>query len=99
MTYEEFIAAGAQADVLRILRICMDWNIRDAAASLGISVSYISEIENGKKRPSDKILYTYSRHLGLPKGFIETWIATQQKHRYTYQKLLLEVLSSLRKLQ
>lgn len=55
-------------------------------------------IENGKKRPSDKILYTYSRHLGLPKGFIETWIATQQKHGYTYQKLLLEVLSSLRKL-
>lgn len=99
MTYEEFIAAGAQADVLRILRICMDWSIRDAAATLGISASYISEVENGKKRPSDKILDIYSRHLGLPKGFIETWIATQQKHEYTYQNLLLEILSSLQKLQ
>lgn len=99
MTQEEFITAGAQADVLRILRICMDWSIRDAAASLGISASYISEVENGRKHPSGKILNTYSRHLGLPKGFIETWIATQQKHGYTYQKLLLEVLSSLRKLR
>ena len=40
MTYEEFIAAGAQADVLRILRICMDWNGQDTAAKLGISVSF-----------------------------------------------------------
>ena len=46
MTYKDFIAAGAQADVLRILRICMDWNIRDAAAALGISVSYISEMNS-----------------------------------------------------
>ena len=99
MTHEEFITAGAQADVLRILRICMDWSIRDAAAALGISASYISEVENGKKRPSDKILDIYSRHLGLPKGFIETWIAAQQKHGYTYQKLLLEILSSLQKMQ
>lgn len=99
MTHEEFITAGAQADVLRILRICMDWSIRDAAATLGISASYISEVENGKKRPSDKILDAYSRHLGLPEGFVKAWIATQQKHGYTYQKLLLEILSGLQKLQ
>lgn len=99
MTYEEFISAGAQADVLRILRICMDWSIRDAAANLGISVSYISVVENGKKRPSDKILDTYSKRLELPKGFIETWITAQQRHKYTYQKLLLKILSSLPKSQ
>ena len=98
MTYEEFISVGAQADILRILRICMDWSIRDTAANLGISVSYISEVENGKKRPSDKILDTYSEHLDLPKGFIETWITAQQKYQYTYQKLLLKILVSLKEL-
>ena len=98
MTYEEFIAVGAQADVLRILRICMDWNKQDTAAKLGISVSYISEVENGNKHPSEKILDTYSEHLGLPKGFIESWIATQQKYQYAYQQLLLKILVSLQKL-
>lgn len=99
MTYEQFIAVGPQADVLRILRICMDWSILDTASTLGISASYISEVENGKKRPSDKILDTYSKHLDLPKGFIETWIMAQQRHKYTYQKLLLKILSSLPKSQ
>ncbi|MFK2891690.1 helix-turn-helix domain-containing protein [Dyella flagellata] len=38
----------------------------DLAARLDISASYLSEIENGKKRPSLDILDGYARIFGVP---------------------------------
>lgn len=99
MTYEQFIAVGPQADVLRILRICMDWSILDTASKLGISASYISEVERGKKHPSDKILWIYTKCLELPEEFIEKWIDIQKRKKYTYQKLLLKILLAMDKMQ
>ena len=49
MEYEEFIAVGPYANILRLLRVSMNWSIRDAAKELGISASYISEVEKERK--------------------------------------------------
>lgn len=96
MTYEEFIAAGSHANVLRILRISVDWTIKEAAKELGISASYISEVEKGKKIPSKKILDVYAEKIGLPEDWIDLLIIKQRKQQYTYQKLLLTILNQLK---
>ena len=57
-------------DRIRDFRENINYTRESFAEKAGISPQFLAEIENGKKRPSDKILYTYSRHLGLPKGFI-----------------------------
>lgn len=74
MGYEEFVAVGPYANVLRLLRVSMDWSIRDTAKELCISASYISEVEKGKKIPSKKILDIYAEKLGLPEDWIDLLI-------------------------
>jgi transcriptional regulator with XRE-family HTH domain len=42
------------------------WTLQQLAERAGLSVSYLSEIEQGKKRPSLKVARRLSRTLGLP---------------------------------
>jgi transcriptional regulator with XRE-family HTH domain len=47
-------------DALRLLRVFHDYKSKDLAEKLGISQSYLSEIENGKKAPTLEIINKYS---------------------------------------
>lgn len=47
-------------EVLRLLRIFHGYKSIELAKKIGISQSYLSEIENGKKDPSLEILKKYS---------------------------------------
>lgn len=47
-------------DALRILRVFNDIKAKDLAKQLGISPSYLSEIETGKKEPSLSIIKRYA---------------------------------------
>ncbi|WP_459989796.1 helix-turn-helix domain-containing protein [Methylosoma difficile] len=46
---------------LRLLRVYHDLKLGELAKMLDISISYLSEIENGKKRPSLDIIEKYAQ--------------------------------------
>ncbi|MCP3680392.1 MAG: helix-turn-helix transcriptional regulator [Gammaproteobacteria bacterium] len=47
-------------ELLRIMRVCEDWTLKEMSNKIDLSVSYLSEIENGKKEPTLQILEDYS---------------------------------------
>ncbi|WP_411888310.1 helix-turn-helix transcriptional regulator [Hydrocarboniphaga effusa] len=54
------------SDALRLLRSYHDESQIQLASHLGISRSYLSEIESGRKQPSLDLLKSYSERFGLP---------------------------------
>lgn len=52
-------------DTLRRLRGIYGYSAREMSALLGISNSYLSEIEHGKKQPSIEMLAKYSDVFGI----------------------------------
>lgn len=53
-------------EALRLVRSFHDVNQAELADALGISRSYLSEIESNKKTPSLDLLQKYSTHFGIP---------------------------------
>ena len=53
-------------EALRLIRTFHDVSQSDLASDLGISRSYLSEIESGKKNPSLDLLQKYSTHFNMP---------------------------------
>ncbi|MCC6075377.1 helix-turn-helix domain-containing protein [Pseudomonas sp. GCM10022188] len=51
---------------LRLIRTFYDVSQSELSASLGISNSYLSEIESGKKQPTIEILKKYSEQFEIP---------------------------------
>lgn len=47
-------------ETLRLLRIFNDYTMNEMAQKIGLSQSYISELENGKKQPSLDIIQKYA---------------------------------------
>lgn len=47
-------------EALRLIRVFHDKKSRDLATELGISPSYLSEIENDRKRPSLDLIEAYA---------------------------------------
>lgn len=54
------------SEALRLIRVFNDMKQNKLADVLGISVSYLSEIERGKKMPSIELIGRYSDHFGIP---------------------------------
>lgn len=53
-------------EALRLIRVYHDMKQKDAADVLGLSTSYLSEIEKGHKVPTLDVLHRYSDQFGLP---------------------------------
>lgn len=53
-------------EALRLVRTFHDVNQAELAEALGISRSYLSEIESGKKVPSLDLLQRYASHFDMP---------------------------------
>lgn len=53
-------------EALRLIRVFHDQSQTELAARLGISKSYLSEIESGKKQPKIELVERYSSEFGLP---------------------------------
>lgn len=53
-------------EALRLVRSYHDINQSDLASVLGISRSYLSEVESGKKVPSLDLLQRYASHFEIP---------------------------------
>lgn len=52
-------------EALRLLRVYHDLKAVKLAEKLGISPSYLSEIETGKKEPSLELIRTYAKVFGV----------------------------------
>jgi transcriptional regulator with XRE-family HTH domain len=53
-------------EALRLIRAYHDLSQSELCAQLGISNSYLSEIESGKKQPTLDLLNRYSEQFGIP---------------------------------
>lgn len=53
-------------EALRLVRAYHDLSQSELCIQLGVSNSYLSEIESGKKQPTLEMLNRYSEHFGLP---------------------------------
>ena len=51
---------------LRLIRVYHDLNLSDAAQRVGLSKSYISEMERGRKKVSLDVLEKYSTAFDIP---------------------------------
>lgn len=51
---------------LRLVRVYHDLNQGDAAERVGLSKSYISELENGRKKVTLEVLEKYSKAFDIP---------------------------------
>jgi transcriptional regulator with XRE-family HTH domain len=57
-------------DALRLIRVFHDLKQFELANRLGVSRSYISEIEKGTKSPSLELLDKYAVEFGIPRSSI-----------------------------
>jgi len=55
-----------QDEALRLVRVFHDMNQTKLADRLGISRSYLSEIESGKKSPTLELLQKYAETFNMP---------------------------------
>jgi transcriptional regulator with XRE-family HTH domain len=53
-------------EALRLIRVYHDMSQTALSRELGVSNSYLSEIESGKKQPTLDILNKYSERFGIP---------------------------------
>ncbi|MEQ8970926.1 MAG: helix-turn-helix transcriptional regulator [Coleofasciculus sp. C1-SOL-03] len=53
-------------EALRLMRVFHDLSQKELAEKLGISKSYLSEIESGKKTPTLDLLNRYSQSFDIP---------------------------------
>lgn len=51
-------------DTLNSIRLCDEMTLREFAEILGVSVSYLSDVEHGRKLVSPKKAYEYAEKLG-----------------------------------
>lgn len=55
-----------QQEALRLVRVFHDMSQTALADRLGISKSYLSEIESGKKSPTLELIQKYAETFGMP---------------------------------
>lgn len=62
MSNEEMSALGRH---MRRARVKYKSTLRSLAADLGVDVSYLSRIENGREKPSQKVIDAYIDHFRM----------------------------------
>ncbi|MEQ9891116.1 helix-turn-helix domain-containing protein [Pectobacterium aroidearum] len=53
---------------IKALRLKENKNLQEVSEGLGITKTYLSLIENGKKKPSKKILYKAAHYFSVPEN-------------------------------
>ncbi|MBQ5674065.1 MAG: helix-turn-helix transcriptional regulator [Lachnospiraceae bacterium] len=95
-------------ETLRLLRVFNDYTMTEMSKKVGLSQSYISELENGKKQPSLEIIEKYATVFDMKPStvllFSETLEIDQVDNQDKKQRVaragmrLLKILDKLGKL-
>lgn len=56
---------------LRIMRTRDGHNLTSLAQAAGISLGYLSDLENGKREPNPRVIHKLSRTLNVPISMLE----------------------------
>lgn len=83
--------------VLKLLRIAREMTSRELSKEMGVSQSYISEIESNKKKPSMEMLSKYSDALDVKMSTILYFKEMGEESGYKYKELLLRILEKMLK--
>ncbi len=90
-------------DVLKRTRAIYGYKASDLSTKLGISASYLSEIENNKKKPSYELLQKYSDIYGIKLSTLillaedyEEAVKTNKTENFV-KSLMLRLMNSLSK--
>ena len=86
-------------NVLKSLRLIRDFTIKDLAERMGVSAGYISEVETNKKKPSLDMISKYGEALGVQPQTIVFFNEEGKKSNYNTQKLLLNILQEIAKVE
>ncbi|KAB2907042.1 MAG: helix-turn-helix transcriptional regulator [Ignavibacteriaceae bacterium] len=71
------------ANALRLIRVFHDLKQIELADKMGVSKSYISEIEAGKKSPSIQLIEKYSEEFKIPVSSILFFAERLEDQSYT----------------
>jgi len=82
-------------NVLKALRIANGYKIKELSDYLGISRSYISEIETNCKKPSLEIIEKYSKIFKINQSAILMFLENSTSRKYNFQLLLYNVLKKI----
>lgn len=95
-------------ETLRLLRVFNDYTMTEMSQKVGLSQSYISELENGKKQPSLEVIEKYATVFDMKPStvllFSETLEIDQVDNQDKKQRVaragmrLLKILEKLGKL-
>ncbi len=95
-------------EALKYLRLFNGYKSAQLAEELGLSQSYISELENGKKQPSIEVLDRYAKLFNMKKSTLmlfaeslEAGVASmKQKQRVAYIGMkLLQIMEKVGELE
>lgn len=78
--------------VLKLLRIAREMSAKELANKMGVSASYITEIETNNKKPSLDMINKYSEALEVKKNTIFYFDDQGSENGYNYKHLLVEML-------
>jgi transcriptional regulator with XRE-family HTH domain len=88
-------------EALRLIRVYHDLRQSEAAEKLGVSNSYLSEIESGKKKPSLDLVEKYAEAFQIPVSSILFFsenmnkAGTFEKARGTIAKKIINLMQYL----
>lgn len=78
--------------ILKLFRIANNLVVKDLAEMMGVSSTYITEIEAGNKNPSLSTLDKFSKAFNINKSIIVYFDEVKEKYNYDYQIILLKIL-------
>ena len=82
--------------VLKLFRLSVAENFtaQKLAKEMGVSATYISEVENGKKTPSLESLKNFSKVFNVPLSQIFKIEEEANENNWSYEKTFLEVVKT-----
>ena len=82
-------------NVLKSLRIIRDLSVKELAERMGLSSTYICDVESNRKRTSLDMLERYSDALDVSRSMLLYFDEEGKKNHYNHKKMLLTILELL----
>lgn len=82
-------------NVLKLLRIARNLSIKDLASELGVSASYVGEVEANNKKPNLDMLSKYSKALNISRSSIMYFDEKGEDNGYDHEQLLYIILQKI----